>query len=430
MKKCISAALTILTALSSAVMAEPAPDGMERRLEALEKKVDSLTAAPGAAPARAGDDGFFLSSPDSGFRMRFRALVQADGRFFTGRGAASVPGTFLMRRVRPTLEGTLAKNVEFRITPDFGGGTTVLYDAYIDVGFCRFAKLRAGKFKPPVGLERLQSAGDTLFAERAFPTSLVPTRDTGVGLFGEFWGGALTYGVSLTNGVADGSMSDGDVNDSKDAAARVFAQPFMNGSNKALKGLGVGAAGSYTGDNTLLPSYKSPGQQTFFSYASGVAGDGVHGRFSPQGYYYYGPLGIMEEFARSVQVVNRPGARARLSDNAWQTSASWVVTGEDASFKGVAPRRAFDPASGNWGALQLAARIHSLRIDPNAFAAGWASRTTSSKRALAWAAGANWFLNREVKFMADYEHTRFKYGAPGGDRRDERVIFTRWQVSF
>ena len=38
----------------------------------------------------------------------------------------------------------------------------------------------AGKFKVPVGLERLQSANDIRFVERAFPTSLLPNRDLGV----------------------------------------------------------------------------------------------------------------------------------------------------------------------------------------------------------------------------------------------------------
>ena len=43
--------------------------------------------------------------------------------------------TFVLRRVRPILEGTLFKNFDVRLTPDFGGGTTVLQDAYVDLRF-------------------------------------------------------------------------------------------------------------------------------------------------------------------------------------------------------------------------------------------------------------------------------------------------------
>jgi phosphate-selective porin OprO/OprP len=39
---------------------------------------------------------------------------------------------------------------------------------------------RAGQYKAPVGLERLQSASAIVFLERAFPTELAPNRDRGV----------------------------------------------------------------------------------------------------------------------------------------------------------------------------------------------------------------------------------------------------------
>ena len=45
-------------------------------------------------------------------------------------------------------------------------------------------------------------------------------------------------------------------------------------------------------------------------------------------------------------------------------------------------------------------------------------------------AGVNWYLNRNVRVSLDYETTRFEGGAAVGDRADEDVIFTRFQVSF
>jgi phosphate-selective porin OprO/OprP len=46
--------------------------------------------------------------------------------------------------VRPVLEGTVWKIVDFKFMPDFGLGTTVIQDAYIDVRLAPALKIRAG----------------------------------------------------------------------------------------------------------------------------------------------------------------------------------------------------------------------------------------------------------------------------------------------
>ena len=60
--------------------------------------------------------------------------------------------------------------------------------------------------------------------------------------------------------------------------------------------------------------------------------------------------------------------------------------------------------------------------------------TTSASRATAYTLGVNWYLNKFVKFVADYEETWFKGGAGSGsvvtNRPIERVFDTRWQVAF
>ena len=73
----------------------------------------------------------------------------------------------------------MGKNFDFNFTPDFGGGTAVIQDAYLVVQYSPSSALRAGKFKPPIGLEHLQSDRDLAFIERAFPSSLEPNRDVG-----------------------------------------------------------------------------------------------------------------------------------------------------------------------------------------------------------------------------------------------------------
>jgi len=49
----------------------------------------------------------------------------------------------------------------------------------------------------------------------------------------------------------------------------------------------------------------------------------------------------------------------------------------------------------------------------------------------AWGAGLNWIWNSNLKYVLDYEQTRFTGGAAGGaDRPTENSVQTRLQLSF
>jgi len=39
-------------------------------------------------------------------------------------------------------------------------------------------------------------------------------------------------------------------------------------------------------------------------------------------------------------------------------------------------------------------------------------------------------LNRNFKWMLDYEHTSFGGGTASGDRPDEELLVTRWYLQF
>src|SRR6185503_15879682 len=143
-----------------------------------------------------GSGGLAVLSADSNFVFRVRGGLQADGRFFAGESVAN--DTFLLRRVRPILEGTVFGKFDYRLMADFASGVTQtsanngsILDAYINARLLPAFQIQAGKFKEPVGLERLQSWRNLLFVERGFPTLLVPNRDTGLMLHGGFWDNAL-----------------------------------------------------------------------------------------------------------------------------------------------------------------------------------------------------------------------------------------------
>jgi phosphate-selective porin OprO and OprP len=399
-------------------------------------------ADPPAPTVTAGRDGFSFRSADGAFQIKLRGLIHFDGRFFADDTERPGVDTFLVRRARPILEATVFKIFDFRLAPDFGGGTTVLQDAYLDTRFASAARVRVGKFKTPFGIERLQSASDLLFVERGLPSNLVPNRDLGVQLFGDLADARVTYALGVFNGVADGGSADLDVNSAKDVAARVFFSPFSQGDS-ALENLGFGVAAT-TGERrgTLtapgLPTYRTGGQASFFSYradgtAAGTAiADGSNDRLSPQLTWYAGRFGLLAEYVSSAQEVRRAAVARKLTNTAWQAAGSFALFGGEPSYRGINPQKPFDRTAHTWGALELAARYSVLDIDDDAFPL-FANPASAASRAEAWALGLNWYLNRNVRWMLDYEQTTFEGGAPPGDhgdREDEKALLGRVQISF
>src|SRR5262249_19743496 len=115
---------------------------------------------------------------------------------------------------------------------------------------------------------------------------------------------------------------------------------------------------------------------------------------------------------------------------AWQVAASWFLTGEENSFRAVAPKRPFAFGQGSgWGALEVAGRVGELDVDDDVFP-NFASPTTSASRAFSWGAGVNWHLNRNIKLSLDYEHSDFQGGTTDLFNKGEKVILSRAQFSF
>jgi len=421
----------------------------------------------------AGPGGFSFQSPDGANQIRFHGEFDFDGRFYddnlTPNGSRS---GWLLRRARPIIEGTFANIFDFRFNPDFAGGKTVIQDAFVAARFNPLFVVTAGKFKEPFGLERLQLSPNNRFIELGLPSDLVPNRDLGLQVSGTYAypSGTVIYQLGWFNGVSDGTSTDANVtpdidnNDDKDWVARVFAEPFKKTQFAALKGLGAGVAVSYVNQvgsatNTLLPTYKTETQRNFFTYdpartaapaisaAGATYADGERLRISPQAYYYYRSFGLLSEYVHESQDVARTlgtggGAvtrRAKLDHQSAQLIATYLLTGDDATFGTVKPKRPFAVGQPGWGALEFAARISELALDAKTFAnasngavqSWFADPSAQANKVVAWTAGLNWYLTQNVAWYLDYTKTRFDGGAANGaNRADEAAYFTRFQVAF
>ncbi|MFZ4554611.1 MAG: porin [Burkholderiales bacterium] len=439
---------------------------VERKQELVNEDVSKkLKDAP---TVTASNKGFSIRSSDKDFEFKLRGLAQIDYRVYDGDAHAQTTGNvpvatdgFLARRLRPTFEGTLFGKYGFRFTPEFaesgdGGAAAIgdrrnnrvrVVDAYFDVNANDAYKFRIGKHKPFVGLERLQSGSDIKFIERSYVSNnILPNRDIGVSVHGDVLDKKLNYAVGYFNGVADGgdNFTSVDDNTDKDFAWRLFSTPFA-GSGGILEGLGFGVAGTWANDSNTnaLPRYRTPGQNQFFAYRSTTTANGSRTRISPQAYYYNGPLGVLAEYAQVKQDVSSSTAgvgSAELKNDAWQIAATWLLTGEDASFKGVKPFQPFkfgEPSG--WGAWEVGLRYQENNLDRDA--ARFADPTATNRPGFAlgarsWGVGLSWYHNENSKFLVNYESTSLDDVTAGtgasavlrGDK--ERFLSFRYQVAY
>lgn len=430
--------------------AAPAPPAdTEQRLRALEEEMRALRAVKAQTPPAGlatryprpyltsfpplAPGPFTIQSPDGRSWLKVGGLVQSHIYAFVGNGRTG-NSAFSVRRVRLFLAGTAAGWVDYRIMPEFGEGRTSLQDAYLDLRFRPEISLRAGKFKPPYSLERLQMAADVPFVERSIANNLVPIRDVGFQLVGTPVGSGVEWELGLFNGAPDNTSVDGNADGYGEIAARIFAQPFVSKPTSPLRGLGFGIAATTGRNREPLNgiALRTAGRSVFFRFTDGVTADGSRTRLAPQFYFYKGSLGLLGEHFTTRQRVRREAATTGVTLTGFNLQATYVLTGEHTSFRNVVPRREFDPLGRGRGAVEATLRFSRFNADKEAFQRGVADAAVSADKADAYTVGLNWYLNRQVKAQLNYERTTF--GRPlrfaTGLHKNEDTVLTQLQFGF
>jgi phosphate-selective porin OprO/OprP len=367
----------------------------------------------------AWQDGLVMQSAGGEVRLQLGALVQADGRFSVD-DPPPIVDTFLVRKARPIVSGRIAKYFDFRLMPDFGNGSPTLADAWFDTRFSNALRVRIGKDKVPIGYEILIGDANVFFPERSLVSSLVPLRDVGVQAQGDLAGARVSYAAGVFNGIPDGTTSSADVdaNGGKDLAGRILV--------RTPSGFGAHLGGSTGVQSGPLPSFKTSIGQNWFSYVPDAIADGRRNRLLPAAFYYHGPVGVFGEYARSTQTVERFDVGREVTNTAWDVTATYTLTGEASTDRGVRPGRPFDPAAHHWGAVQFIARRSHLDVDGDVFDGGLAS-PRASRRAHQTSVGVDWYPTSFVKWYATYEHIEFHGGAA---RPHENAVIVRGQLAF
>jgi phosphate-selective porin OprO/OprP len=400
-----------------------------------------------AAGVTADEKGFALAAPGtpSPFVLKLKLIAQLDARKYFDD--YDVNDTMVIRRLRPILAGTIFGLVDYQAMVDFAGSQAVVNDAYADIHPTPWLRFRYGKFKTPIGLERLQSDPDLTFMERALTQDLAPDRDIGLMVWGDVAGGTLSYYAGVFNGSPDSANVDQDNGKNKDLAGRILIQPFKDKSLEKLGALGVGFSATYGKRNgstksTSLSPLRDVGRLQIFQYlaaaptatpddiaAGTVYAEGEQTRLNPQLFYFIGGFGILGEAIWSEQKVRLAAASKTLTHTAWHATLSYVINGKG-GLDGATPNKPFDPSAGELGALELGARYEWLKFDKDTFPT-YASPNASVRQAQGFGFAANWVLTRQIRIALNLEQTKFKAGAAmGADKAKETVLLGRVQVAL
>ena len=420
---------------------------LEQQLKILARQVEikeeaSVESAKKTAISTADAAGFSAGSPDKSFRLNFRVLAQADGRAFLnqktipGTTTAIAQDTFLLRRIRPIFAGTVGNIYEFAIVPEFAGGdattsSPVIQDAWISAKLSSALTLKAGKFTTPIVLE---PGSNRAFIESPFVNTLAPNRDLGVEAFGAL-GGFVDYRLGVYNGQRNntaGFVRDGD-ND-KTIAGRLTVSPFRGGFGffePLAFGLGFSGGRDKGAVGTALQNPVTNAQQPLLNFGA-LTADGRHYRLSPSVGLYSGSYSFVGEYIWEKQNLRQGAALFAAAETAWRATVGYVLTGEDSTARGVAPREDFMPDAGGWGAFEVVARASGIDFDGDLFLATKGNLPNSPTNAnatgaIAYGIGLNWFLSRNLTVLFNYEYTSF---AGRTTRPEEQAVFTRAQINF
>jgi phosphate-selective porin OprO and OprP len=395
--------------------------------------------------------GFYVESPDKAFMLHFTGQIQLDYREFLRTKDRSDIDTFLLRRARFGLEATLEKYYEFRFLPDFGQGTTIVQDAYMNIHYWNEFQFEVGRFKQPISYEQLIQDRYVPTLERSLIDQLVPQRDLGAMIHGEeVCNNLFDYAVSLSNGEINGNSTD--LNDHKDLDGRFAIRPLnWLEDEEWLRWFQVGFSGGFGIEQEPInpATLRTPDTVPYFSFNSTVRADGLRTRLCPELAYFYGPVGFFAEYYDEHQDMT-PTATGKGSGlvedvpfRGYVCTGTCFLTGETRTTysQQIFPLRNFDPRHpiSSPGAWELVARVSHLGTGDIVYSKGdaqLANPATTANVATEYTLGFNWYFNGFFRMQFNYEHDMFNRSVLLGtsvadnELRSQDSLFTRFQIIF
>lgn len=326
-----------------------------------------------------------FKSDDGDFSLRLGGRVHADAAWFSDDSNDALKDDSQdqeFRRARLFLSGKALDDWRYRFEYDFAADHDYrIKAAWIGYNGFRPVTIRAGNILEPFSLEAMTSSNNITFMERALPKAFTQNYKLGVlmNTYGDNWSAAA--------GLFEGNIKDGS-KDGWGVTARVTGTAFR----KKRRLLHFGAALEYREPDEVNYSTRPEANlanrlartgtlhDVDNTITAGLESAAVYNSFSLQGEY--------------MQVnVERNKQRSDPDFDGWYVYGSWFATGEyrrynakKGTFKQIRPKS-------RYGALELAARYSEVDLEDKNITGGEEENITL---------GINWYLNRNMRFMANY----------------------------
>ena len=222
-----------------------------------------------------------------------------------------------------------------------GGTTRVVQDAYADVNYFPYARSGPASSRSRSASSACSPAPTCSSSSARCSNTSHPTATSASALTATSFGTACSSTSSASSTASStAAPPTATANTDKDFAGRVFVHPFKTTDWRSprlrlRRRRHLRQSHRRPIDGT---HFRTDGRSRFYRYATGH-GQGHAVRLSPQAYCFWGPFGFMGEYFKSDP---RSKARHRRGDetttrgansDGWFAQASWVLTGEDASYK-------------------------------------------------------------------------------------------------
>jgi phosphate-selective porin OprO/OprP len=351
------------------------------------------------------EDGFFIKSKNAKFTIE--GLLQVNGSIFESNSPRD--NGYELRRMRLEFSGEFYDRWLFHIEPKFVAGGVEFEEAW--VGFkIRDHKVMIGRMKEPFELEEMLSQRHMDPINFSILNQFVPAEDHGITVFGNF--GILEYGA----GIYDGSGSDKIVSD-EDIAFRLVIHPWQK-----LQFGGSITKGHSEGD-VSGKELKTEARVPWTTFRQATEIDGGITRYGLELAFLEGPFALtLDTIHINERIQNTP-----ITLKGGYVQASYVLTGEEKSFKGVKPANPFlkDPAIGAW---QLVARLSMIKFDDriSPFLTNFTDEIDT------FLLGVVWYTNDFVKFKLNYIRTNYKTEIAINNSRFDRenMMLVQFQLQF
>lgn len=366
-------------------------------------------------------DGVRIESAEQGVAIEIGGRIMYDLGFLRGHRYENDGGPDLtdyaeFRRARFYISGSVDEYTKFKAQYDFAGGDVAFKDMWIQR--TDLLNFKIGHFKEPFGLEALGSSKNITFIERASPTiAFSPFRNAGAMIGNTFNQASGTWALGIFQ-KTDSTGDDDDIEGGWVITGRTTYLPRYADEGKALVHLGL-AATHRDADPDFQYRARPEAHGVDFSVDTGAFDSDHATTVGAEAAWVHGPFSLQGELTKTF-VDSSFGDDPNFMG--YYAQASYFLTGEhrpynrsNGAFDRVRPNSDF--GGGGSGAVQLAARYSNIDLDDSDIDGNEQENIT---------VGANWYLNKNTRFMVNYVHTHLD--SPVGEDAD--FLLFRFQIDF